>query len=143
MIKWTLRLLVSGLFLYSGLIKLMDLPAFAQAVEGYDLLPEAWVNRVAVFVPWVELWCAVALWVTPIWRSSAYALITGMLLVFTVAKISGVMRGLDISCGCTGSDNPLNWASVLENFVWLALNVSGWMWDRRYTRRVLNPRSEK
>jgi hypothetical protein len=88
----------------------------------------------ALFIPWLEVWCALALWIAKPIRSSAYAVIVGMLLVFTAVKISGVVRGLDISCGCTSSDSPLTWWSVGENVIWLALAGGGLWWDPRIAR---------
>ena len=125
------RVVVSGLFLYSGVTKLLDLQDFAAAVAGYDLLSENGVVVTALFVPWIEVWCALALWIAKPFRTSAYLAILGMLLVFTVVKITGVIRGLDISCGCTGSDSPLTWWSVGENMIWLFLAGAGLIWDRR------------
>lgn len=125
------RLIISGLFIYSGWVKLWDLETFALGISGYQLLPTGWVIPLAYFLPWLEIWCGVALWITPPFRRSAWILITGMLLVFTVAKISALQRGLDISCGCTGSDDPMTWADVGSNLIWLGLCGIGLWKDRR------------
>lgn len=125
------RVVVSGLFLYSGAVKLVDPDAFATAVAGYALLPEAAVVPTALFVPWLEVWCALALWIARPIRPASYLLITGMLVVFTVAKASVASRGLDISCGCSGGEDPLTWWSVAENLIWLGFSLTGWVLDRR------------
>jgi uncharacterized membrane protein YphA (DoxX/SURF4 family) len=125
------RLLIAGLFFYSGWIKLVDIETFAQSIAGYQLAPGSLVIPTAYFLPWFEIWCALALWVTPPFRRSAWILITAMLVVFTVAKISALQRGLDISCGCTGSDDPMTWMDVGSNLVWLILSITGWRWDKR------------
>jgi uncharacterized membrane protein YphA (DoxX/SURF4 family) len=125
------RLLVSGLFLYSGWIKVLDVETFAQSIAGYQLAPEAWILPTAYVLPWLEIWCAVALWVTPPFRKSAWILLTAMLVVFTLAKISALQRGLDISCGCTGSDDPMTWLDVGSNLVWLVVSSVGLVIDKR------------
>lgn len=126
-----IRLLVSGLFLYSGWVKLLDLEAFALAISGYQILPTRLVIPLAYFLPWLEIWCALALWIAPPFRRSAWLLITAMLLVFTVAKISVLNRGLDISCGCSGSDDPMTWKDVGSNLFWMVLSILGLIKDRR------------
>ncbi len=126
-----LRLLISGLFLYSGWIKILDSEAFMAAVQGYQILPDALIVPVAALVPWLEVWCALALWITPPFRRAAWMWILLMLLVFTVAKISVLQRGIATSCGCSGSDALMTWKDVWSNLIWLGLSVSGWRWDRR------------
>lgn len=128
------RVGTSLLFAYSGVVKLWDVEGFASAVAGYALLPGAWVAPMALFVPWLELWCALALWWARPIRPAAYLLITGMLVVFTFAKASVMVRGLDVTCGCTGGDEPMTWGSVAENGLWLAFSVTGWCWDRRWRK---------
>lgn len=125
------RLILSGLFIYSGGVKLLDLQTFALGISGYQLLPENLVIPLAYVLPWLELWCGVVLWLVPPFRRSAWVLITAMLLVFTAAKISALQRGLDISCGCTGSTDPMTWADVLSNLGWLLGCLPGLTRDRR------------
>lgn len=125
------RLLIAGLFLYSGGNKIFEMETFALSISGYQLLPERLVVPLAYFLPWLEIWCALALWITPPFRKSAWILITAMLVVFTLAKISALQRGLDISCGCTGSEDPMTWVDVGINLIWLSVSAVGLVWDRR------------
>lgn len=129
---FTVRFFLAALFLYASLPKIADPAAFAQDVYYYRLLPDAAVNLVAIFLPWLELLCAVALLVAPSWRTSAYLLLLSMLAVFTVAVAVNVVRGVDISCGCFASaSETIGWDKVLEN-VWLMfLCVFGLIADRR------------
>ncbi|MDF3129781.1 MauE/DoxX family redox-associated membrane protein [Kiritimatiellaeota bacterium B1221] len=126
-----MRLLISGLFLYSGWVKILDQEAFALAILGYQLLPESWGVPLSALLPWLEFWCAVGLWITPPFRRAAWIWITLMLLVFTLAKISVLQRGLAISCGCSGGDEMMTWKDVGMNMLWLGMSVSGWRWDKR------------
>jgi len=133
------RVVISGLFLYSGWIKALDPEAFARSIQGYRLVGEGWVAPLTWGVPWLEIWCAAALWVTPLFRRSAWLLLAGMLCVFTFAKFAALARGLDISCGCTGGDSPLTWQSVALNLVWMGLAACGLWADRRWRRKVPEP----
>lgn len=130
-VKIGVRLLVSGLFLYSGWVKILDLEAFAVAVQGYQLLPDALILPVVAILPWLEIWCAIALWITPPFRRAAWVWITLMLIVFTLAKISVLQRGIATSCGCSGSTDLMTWKDVWSNCLWLALSVTGWRGDKR------------
>ena len=125
------RVVISGLFLYSGGVKLIDVEGFAASMYGYQLLPPALIVPLAYGLPWLEVWSALVLWLAPPFRRAGWWMITGMLVVFTIAKISAVSRGLDISCGCTGSGDPMTWKSVAENFIWLAFCAAGLATDRR------------
>ncbi|MGA0332617.1 MAG: MauE/DoxX family redox-associated membrane protein [Kiritimatiellia bacterium] len=125
------RAIISGLFFHSGWIKIQDLSAFAAAMDGYQLLPERLLLPFSAVLPWLEIWCAVALWITPPFRRSAWIWIQLLLLIFTAAKISVLMRGMEISCGCSGSEEPLTWSGVGINLIWLAFGAAGWRWDRR------------
>ncbi|WFB36398.1 MauE/DoxX family redox-associated membrane protein [Kiritimatiellota bacterium B12222] len=125
------RGVISALFLYSGGVKVVDLEAFATAVQGYQLLPEPVIIPLAVTLAWLELWCGLALWITPPFRKAAWCWITLLLLVFTVAKISVLQRGIAISCGCSGSGALMTWADVWINILWLALCAVGLKFDRR------------
>ena len=50
-----LRLGLAGIFIYAGLIKLLDPRAFAHAIAQYDMIPEALLPLVAVGLPVLEL----------------------------------------------------------------------------------------
>ena len=134
MLALSARMMISALFLYSGGTKLLDPESFARAIQGYQMVSMDSVLWMTWVLPWLEVWCSVALWVTPAFRRSAWSWIGFLLVVFTLAKISAVLRGLDISCGCTGTDSPLTWASVFENLIWLAVTGVGLCLDRRYPR---------
>lgn len=128
---WLARVAVSLLFLYAGWIKVVDVEGFARSIDGYRMLPENWIPPLAYFLPWLEVWCAVALWITPPFRTASWWLLVGMMLVFTIAKATAMSRGLDISCGCTGSEDPMSWLDVLINLIWLGVSLTGLILDKR------------
>ncbi len=93
------RLLLGGLFLYAGLLKANDVPAFAGSIAGYQLLPYAWNFFLAAVLPYVEVVAGALLLANT--RVRAAALLLGALTVLFMAVLaSAIARGLDISCGC-------------------------------------------
>ena len=90
---------LGGLFFYAGIHKILDPAAFAKAVNNYQLLPNSWINFVAVYLPWLELVVFAGLFHYSS-RPAALGLIILMLLVFIVAQGMALAHGVDVSCGC-------------------------------------------
>lgn len=129
LLLWTLRILIGGLFLYSGFIKILDPHLFAQRVANYHLLGERGVSITAVLLPWLEIWTGLSLIILPPLRPAAWCLITCMLLLFTAVKLSALARGLDIPCGCGTRDAPMTVRDVFQNILLLALTLPGLRMD--------------
>jgi uncharacterized membrane protein YphA (DoxX/SURF4 family) len=103
------RLAVAGVFLCAGVSKIWDFsrghsatPAFTVAIQHYKLLPSPDLAvLLAVYLPWLEVTAALALFVRRLAVGAATAL-AGLSVVFLVALGSAQARSLDISCGCFG-----------------------------------------
>lgn len=103
--KWwllTLRLIIGGLFLYAGAVKILDPAGFAKDIANYRLLPHAWVNLLAITLPWVEI-ISGGMLVVGIWKRANALLIGFLLVVFMAAILQALARDLDIKCGCFGT----------------------------------------
>ena len=96
------RLVLGGVFVVAGLLKLPDPAAAVRAVRAYRLLPEALVGPVAFGLPVVEIAVGVALVAGVFVRTAAIASAV-LLAVFVVAVGSAWARGLRIDCGCFGN----------------------------------------
>jgi putative oxidoreductase len=94
-----LRVGLGAVFVYASLHKILEPGAFAHEVHNYKLLPGALINPFAIVLPWLELFCGLAL-IANRWLEAASALIALMMAAFTVAVASAVARDLNISCGC-------------------------------------------
>ncbi len=100
-LAWIGRLGLSGTFAYAAMIKLADPAVFATDIGHYRLLPYPLTLAAAVYLPWLELVCAVAILFR--WRErGALRLVLMLCSLFTIALASVWWRGLDISCGCFG-----------------------------------------
>ena len=102
---WALRLsawILGGFFLAAAYPKLADPPGFAEALQGYALLPAAALAPLALLLPWVEALAGLAL-LTGIARRSAALLALALLLVFTGALTLNLARRHPVDCGCFGA----------------------------------------
>ena len=92
-----LRLGLACVFIYAGLIKLLDPRAFAHAIAQYDLIPEGLLPLVAVGLPALELLAGVGLIFEV---RGSLTVIAVLLLIFLVILGYAVWQNLDIDCGC-------------------------------------------
>lgn len=111
-LSWIARILVGGLFLLAGVMKIKDPIHFAQEIQAYRMVPDQITHAMAFILPWIEVFAA-AMLILGVWRGEARVLILAMLVVFTAAKIWTEAQGLRISCGCFG------------DFAWLETILSG------------------
>lgn len=128
------RLGLGVLFIYSSWFKLEDPALFAEAVKGYQMLPDILCGYVAIVLPAAELIAGLMLLLTK-WARETALLILLMLLVFLVGLTQAWLRGLDIACGCFGPADgepvPL-WLDIIRDVllllptVWLVIRPNGW-----------------
>lgn len=123
-LEWLLRLGLGGMFLAAGVLKLRDPASFAIEIHNYQLLPQL-APLLAATLPAIEIVLAVALLVgrRPWVRAGALASAL-ILLAFTVAVVSVVARGIDITCGCFGEGSgPVTTMTVLRDVAMVAAGV--------------------
>jgi uncharacterized membrane protein YphA (DoxX/SURF4 family) len=95
------RLLVGGVWVVAGLLKLPDPAENVRAVRAYRLLPEAVVPLVGHGLPVLEILVGGCLLLGLLTRPVA-VLSALMLAAFVVGISSAWARGLQIECGCFG-----------------------------------------
>lgn len=117
------RLVTGTTFIAASIEKAADPATFAILIENYRILSPELSLLVASTLPWVELVCGFAILFG--WGVRGGALVLGLLTAgFTAALISGVLRGLDISCGCYTLDpdvGRIGWRKVAEDVALLVL----------------------
>ena len=101
-LNWLLRFLVGGAFVLAGVLKIAAPAKFAIDVSNYRLLPHELINLVAIVLPWIEV-VAGGFVLAGIWLRASALLITSMTVVFFLAIVSALARGLNIECGCFGT----------------------------------------
>lgn len=121
-------------FLLACWHKLLDPGAFALDIATYQILPLAFVNAMAIVLPWLELAAGLML-LAGLRTRAAAVLVSGMMLMFTIAITISVARGLDMSCGCFASqgaaEDPISWRTILRDAGWLLLALYVLFFDRR------------
>lgn len=96
-----LDLIVGGVFIYAGAIKALDPVRFGLDIDNYKSLPWFISVRLAFYLPWLEIFCGLALIFRFLYRGGL-SILTALILVFIGATIAAKARGLDITCGCFG-----------------------------------------
>ena len=97
------RLILASVFVSAALPKIQDPVAFSNSVEGFRVIGTELSNWVALILPWLELIIGIGILLPWIRRSSSIIMST-LLLMFITLHTSAWMRGLEINCGCFGSD---------------------------------------
>ncbi len=127
--------LLGALFVIAGALKVPDPAAFLQSIDGYRMLPGWTAALAAVYLPWLEIVCGLALGFRKFY-SGALALLIGLTGVFIVALSSAWLRGLDIDCGCFGSGDPAGRLGVALARDVVLLAALGWLWRRETKKRA-------
>jgi putative oxidoreductase len=121
------RVYVGGVFIYAGMYKINYPVEFAESIAAYQLVPYWALNLTALIMPWTELVAGVLL-VLGLRTKSAAAVIGTMLVVFSLAILITMVRGIPIDCGCfTSMDEPMGWQTLLRDLVWLAMTLQIYM----------------
>src|SRR5437764_9356459 len=121
-----LDFIVAAVFIYAGLAKIFDLDhltanlghlrfgnvfgdlrqlsftnpvEFASGIDNYKVLPWPVSVALAFYLPWLEIFCGLALVVRFFYRS-ALLILGVMTLPCPLVTIAAKVRGLDITCGC-------------------------------------------
>jgi hypothetical protein len=94
-----LRIGLGVLFILASWDKIRHPEAFAEVIRNYMLLPEILIHPVAILLPWIEAVCG-ALLVTGYLCLGSVAIVDGLMVVFTLALVINLIRGVDMACGC-------------------------------------------
>lgn len=97
----TIRIVLSGLFIYGGVVKLFTPKAFAATISTYNLVPEILLPVVAIGLPIIEIISGFGLIFNKSW---GLHLITGLLALFVFVLGYGILGDLNVDCGCFSTE---------------------------------------
>jgi putative oxidoreductase len=113
-----IAIVIGALFIYAGVVKIIEPLEFARDIDNYKMLPWRLGVFLALYLPWLEIFCGLAL-ITRVLYGGAVFILTALMALFIVITIVAKARGLDVSCGCFGH------ASKYLNFSWhLVLDIA-------------------
>jgi uncharacterized membrane protein YphA (DoxX/SURF4 family) len=112
------RVIVGFVFIYAGILKISDPEGFSDAINNYDLLPLSFVNFFAITLPWIEVVAGLFLLFGVSVKENSF-IISVLLIVFILAIVISLGRGLDIECGCfgTSSGTKVGMIKLVENII--------------------------
>jgi uncharacterized membrane protein YphA (DoxX/SURF4 family) len=123
MLSLAARVFLGTVFLVAGAEKLGALKTFGKAIAAYDMFPEPLANIAALLFVWAEIVVGILLFAGAAVRGSSLVT-SGMLVIFLIAILTAMARGLDIDCGCfPGNPEPVGWKKVLEDIGLLAVAI--------------------
>lgn len=97
---WLLGAVMAG----AAWSKIADPPGFMRSLYAYLLLPDALLAPLALFLPWLEALCGLALILGPARRGAA-AITLALMVVFLGALGINRLRGNPVDCGCFGGSH--------------------------------------
>lgn len=108
MLRWTAlaaRLVVGGVWIYAGALKLPNVESSVTAVRAYQLLPTDLAETVGRVLPMLEIVVGGCLVLGLLIRVAG-----GVSALLQIAFIIGIAsvwaRGIEINCGCFGDGGP-------------------------------------
>ena len=114
---WPILAGVIGLvFIYAGVLKAWNPVAFSRDIQNFHILPWPFGVRLAFYLPWLEIFCGVAL-LADYLRRGAVAILTLLMVIFIAATVAARVRGIDLDCGCFGSATKnltFSWHLVID-----------------------------
>jgi uncharacterized membrane protein len=103
MLYFIIRIILSLLFLYSGISKILEPAVFATLIEAYGFVPENMTLTIAVILAILEILAGTGLLFD---IQGSLATISGLMLLFIAVLSYGIWMGLEIDCGCFGPADP-------------------------------------
>ena len=101
------RLILGGVLLVAGALKVGNLQKSAMAVRAYELLPTAIANFLGYVLPWLEIGLGLLLILgVAVSISGLFGAI--IMFAFIIAIAQAWARGLSIDCGCFGGGGSID-----------------------------------
>jgi hypothetical protein len=120
-----IAIVIGALFIYAGAVKIIEPVEFARDIDNYKILPWRLGVFLALYLPWLEIFCGLALIARVLYRGGIL-IVTTLMSFFIIVSIVAKTRGLDVSCGCFGHASKylsFSWHLVLDFALLIGLVV--------------------
>ncbi|MCX5855766.1 MAG: DoxX family protein [Deltaproteobacteria bacterium] len=102
-----LRFSLAAMFIYGGVMKLIDPKSFARVISSYDIVPEMLLPFVVETVAGIALLFDIR---------GSLAVISGLLGLFVFVLGYGILNDLNVDCGCFGAEELAQQNSLRRAF---------------------------
>ena len=117
------KVIIGLVFAISSISKLQDIEKFVEVIRGFRLLPEPLLRSCAILFLLCEMAVVPLLFV---WPMLAFLLATILLIAFSAALASVILRKIQTPCNCFGSSQQLvSVADLIRNGGFLACALCG------------------
>lgn len=119
------QIILGGLFIYAGILKIADPEGFSIDIENYRMAPKIFVNLIAIFLPYLEVITGLLVIFSPK-KSGSLLILSALIFFFLIGITQAIIRGLDIECGCFGDASRIVGIRVLAEdlfFLIIALTL--------------------
>jgi putative oxidoreductase len=118
------RLVVGGVFIWAGVVKILDPLDFAQSIANYRAFPRFIVFFLALILPWIEVFCGLFV-ISGLFKRSGALVLSVMTGCFLILITVTIFRGIDIDCGCFGPlSSRVNYKLILEDLLLLFFSIN-------------------
>jgi putative oxidoreductase len=129
----TLKVFLGLIFILSSVTKVGTPEKFGESIAAYRLIPEMFIPVLSMLIPWLQLICGVLL-ITDMYVQSSAMIISGLLVVYTVAIAQAWARGIEIPCGCfdldIGLEDEVGGTSVMRDLTFLLFSTTLIFFDK-------------
>lgn len=101
------RLIVGGVLLVAGALKVIDLSSSVVTVQAYELVSGRTAHVIGWVLPFVEVGLGLLL-IAGLFTRIVAVIAAAQVVVFIIAVVSVAARGLSIDCGCFGGGGPVS-----------------------------------
>jgi uncharacterized membrane protein YphA (DoxX/SURF4 family) len=118
------RLLVGGLLIAAGALKVGHAPDLAAVIAGFRLLPAVVVAPLALALPYFEIFLGLYL-VAGLFTRIAGIVAAVQFVLYAAAIGSAVVRHIPANCGCFGPQDsaPADWPHVAFDLLLAAVSA--------------------
>ena len=131
---WTVRTIIALIFIYSGVVKFLNLYEFGEVISRYHILPQG------IEIPFASLIVAAEIILGLLFILGVYEKETGVFLillniVFIFAMFTAIVRGIDTSCGCFSKEGDvLGLKDIVRDIVFILMIIIV-IYGRKYGNR--------